>query len=851
MPDLMLCPWFKSFCRSGLTLVLGFFISFAFAGDELNMEPDSRASDVRVVIDISGSMKKSDPKNLRIPASKLLVGLLPEGSKAGIWTFGKYVNMLVPLGLADQQWKSKANEEIKKINSIALRTNIGKAMERATFGWAKPDPSTRRSLILLTDGVVDISRSMADNLQERERIVSELLPRLRRQGVTIHTIALSEAADKKLMQRLALETGGIFQTVISAADLPKAFLQTFDNAVPQDQVPLDDNYFSIDGSVDEFTALVFKTAKSPKTLLQTPSGKKLGSDSKLKTVSWLSAADYDLITVSKPSRGEWRLIADEDISNRVTVVSDLELVVDEIPRNILLGERVGINIKLLEEGKLLTKEVFLNLLDIKVTQQHVGGRRWSATLGGKSNKGMAEPGRFFARFGKTLVAGEHIFTIVADGKTFQRQSVQKIEVYEELVKVDVELDDASPIAVFNVNVHEDGGLLNTEKTSMTLELWDSDDQSQEVELEKNEIDHWLGKAAPFSGAGKYTYIVKVDGEALSGRKVAYQTKLKEILYHPEGYVPEEDASSDKGDGKVLSEVEGDKKPAPPETKGTESKALEAPEEKAPPPEKPPQESSAKKQLDATLEKTPVSPPESEDEAEPSGLFDEMSTGVLVALLIGVNGFLIALGYGGYRFFRRDKPATEQDSKETKKSKKESADDSAEPDAAKPESGGSKRKTKEEVPKKEIDEVDTTILGGGDASATNLDADSFDLDDFDEDDELDDEIEIDSDLESELDGMDDIEASVDETDLESIDLDDSLLDTEMFESAGERAESETAEIEPVIDEDKGADDAVEEDIDVVEDSEEGDHGDDDDEITDLDEDFDLDIDIDELLNDAKD
>ena len=837
MPDLMLCPWFKSFYHFGLTLVLGFFASFAFAGDELNMEPDSRVSDVRVVIDISGSMKKSDPKNLRIPASKLLVGLLPEGSKAGIWTFGKYVNMLVPLGLVDQQWKLKANQEIKKINSIAMRTNIGKAMERATYGWLKPDPGTRRSLILLTDGVVDISRRMADNFQERERIVSELLPRLRKQGVTIHTIALSETADKKLMQRLALETGGVFQTVINAADLPKAFLQTFDNAVPQDQIPLDDNYFSIDGSVDEFTALVFKTAKSPKTLLQTPGGGKVGSDNKLKTVSWLSAADYDLITVSKPSKGEWRLIADEDISNRVTVVSDLQLIVDEIPRNILLGERVGINIRLLEEGKLLSKEVFLKLLDIKVTQQHVGGRRWSATLGGESNKGMAEPGRFFARFGKTLVAGEHIFTIVADGKTFQRQSVQKIEVYEELVKVDVELDDASPIAVFNVNVHEDGGLLNTEKTSMTLELWDSDDQSQEIELEKNEIDHWLGKAAPFSGAGKYTYIVKVDGEALSGRKVTYQTRLKELLYYPEGYVPEEEASSDEGDSKVLSGIEGDKKPAPPENQGAENKAPEAPEEKAPLPEKPPEESSAKKQLDATLEKTLVSPPESEDEAESSGLFDDMSTGVLVGLLVGVNGFLIALGYGAYRFLRKDKSATERDSKETKKSKKESDDGGTESTSSKSESGEAKKQVKEDVPKKEIDEVDTTILGGGDASSADMDADSFDLDDFDEDDDLDDEIAMDSELESELEGMDDMEVSVDETDLESIDLDDSLLDTQMLESV-------TDEVEPDTDESKGAEDEID---DAAEGSDDGD----DDEITDLDEDFDLDIDIDELLNDNKD
>ncbi|HHZ88741.1 MAG TPA: hypothetical protein EYN61_07030, partial [Chromatiaceae bacterium] len=44
--------------------------------------------DVRVVVDISGSMKKNDPQNLRVPAVRLLVSLLPQGTQAGIWTFG-------------------------------------------------------------------------------------------------------------------------------------------------------------------------------------------------------------------------------------------------------------------------------------------------------------------------------------------------------------------------------------------------------------------------------------------------------------------------------------------------------------------------------------------------------------------------------------------------------------------------------------------------------------------------------------------------------------------------------------------------------------------------------------------
>ena len=47
-------------------------------------QEEERLADVRLLIDVSGSMKLNDPANLRQPAIDLLVKLLPEGSKAGV-----------------------------------------------------------------------------------------------------------------------------------------------------------------------------------------------------------------------------------------------------------------------------------------------------------------------------------------------------------------------------------------------------------------------------------------------------------------------------------------------------------------------------------------------------------------------------------------------------------------------------------------------------------------------------------------------------------------------------------------------------------------------------------------------
>ncbi len=62
----------------------------------LSLSVSAATSDVRVVIDVSGSMKQNDPQNLRAPGLRLLSGLLPPESAAGVWTFasGQYAGAL-------------------------------------------------------------------------------------------------------------------------------------------------------------------------------------------------------------------------------------------------------------------------------------------------------------------------------------------------------------------------------------------------------------------------------------------------------------------------------------------------------------------------------------------------------------------------------------------------------------------------------------------------------------------------------------------------------------------------------------------------------------------------------------
>ena len=218
---------------TALLVALGFGqLCAAQNTDKLSITDAELIPDVRVIIDISGSMKKNDPQNLRRPALELLVQLFPEGSKAGVWTFGQWVNNLVPSKNVDSTWRTAAFPQAAKINSVALRTNIPAALEKAMDDIGNLDPRYKVHLILLTDGMVDVSESADENRQARQRLIDVILPGLRDAGVTIHTVALSQNADQQLMERLAVETDGLAAIAETAEDLSKIFVQAFDAAAP-------------------------------------------------------------------------------------------------------------------------------------------------------------------------------------------------------------------------------------------------------------------------------------------------------------------------------------------------------------------------------------------------------------------------------------------------------------------------------------------------------------------------------------------------------------------------------------------------------------------------------------------
>lgn len=475
--------------------------------------------DTRVLIDVSGSMKQNDPLNLRIPAVKLLVNLAPAGSRFGIWSFGQQVNNLVPPATVSADWKKTASRAADGIHSRGLFTHVGGALEAAVQGLTRPDPDWDRTIVLLSDGMVDISKDPAVNEQEKKRILESVIPRLRAAGIRVHTVALSVHADQDFLQTLALQTQGTFSLARNADELMKVFVNTADKVNLPEQVPLEDDQFIIDDSVREFTALVFRRPGASETRLKAPDGQTYSLSRGSRNISWFADQYYDLVTVYNPLPGRWQVQAQLAPDSRVTVVSDLEVSMQGLPDNILEGEKLSMSMSLVERGRAITNPRFLELMDITFRQETGTGERYEGKLSHdrEGNPRVPEEGIYVAHLGRTLVQGEHVFTVEVDGKTFKRRKVQRLAVYKDALDVRTEYRDENGQLIQYLLAQPRPGLADPESLSLLAQIQDASG-GQSVQNASLEADGWRIDVPPVAGLSQYEVLIKVKGKSPQGRE---------------------------------------------------------------------------------------------------------------------------------------------------------------------------------------------------------------------------------------------------------------------------------------------------------------------------------------------
>ena len=477
-------------------------------------------ADVRILIDVSGSMKQNDPRNLRIPAMRLMSELLPGGTQAGVWLFDGAATPLVATATVDETWRALAREALPRIHSRGQFTHIEQALAAAMGGWesSSAEPGERH-VILLTDGVVDVSKDADESAASRARILSTQLDDLIARGVQVHAIALSDAVDKALIEKLTGVTGGWMERASDAARLQRIFLHMLEQTAPPVTVPIEGNRFTVDSTVSEFTLLVFRDSAEPVTLYQ-PDGSAWLTEDHPATVSWRHEAGYDLVTVSAPAAGEWRFTGTEDPDNRAVVVTDLALETDPIPPSMMASARLPLAARLTAAGAPVARVELLQLVGTRAVLSQGSGNAAEVVLDFETES-LDYRGELI---GADIAPGIYELTITADGGSFKRQRKRRLRLAADPVRVDYVVDESKADSVA-IKLMADAELTRPATLDALIEIGLPSGESLEIAA-GHEADQGAGWQFDSRGAGEYRFAPRIYVESTDGHMLRLEPEAQ-------------------------------------------------------------------------------------------------------------------------------------------------------------------------------------------------------------------------------------------------------------------------------------------------------------------------------------
>ncbi|WP_064745712.1 vWA domain-containing protein [Paenibacillus sp. UNC451MF] len=201
-----------------LLFVAGALFQFIYG---FSLEKKDTPKDYVILLDMSESMKETDPDKQSIQAAQSFIQRMDSRERAALFTFNEGTKLNFPLTkVADAGVKAQLSSKLAAVDAPSGQTDIGNALNTVMdYLHKEGDPSRRVAVILISDGYneVNYSKVLAPYIQERVRV---------------HTVGIvaTEVKGNEILTRIANETGGTFQNVQRVDRISLAFEQIYDSA---------------------------------------------------------------------------------------------------------------------------------------------------------------------------------------------------------------------------------------------------------------------------------------------------------------------------------------------------------------------------------------------------------------------------------------------------------------------------------------------------------------------------------------------------------------------------------------------------------------------------------------------
>lgn len=378
---------------------------------------DKNSIDVVLVMDSTGSMKKTDPQSLRIPAAKMFISLLDKNDRAGVISFNDSAESLSPLKLLDgDSSKNNLFQAIDGITSTGLHTNLYAALQKGLeVVSAESKKGGEQVIVLMSDGLMDTGNPEKDRalIEEMKTVLAETIVD---RGVKVYAIAFTGESDKELLEKVSKRTGGFFNLAMTDKDFHVVFASIFESLKKPDMLPISDNGFLTDKSVEEVTIVATKGSPGTTIQLASPAGDKYSFRSKPPDIGWFASDNFDMMTVKRPAAGRWEILFSSGKNNKAYIMTNLNLRTDFNNPYPLFGETLDLNAWLEKEGTPIKAKEILEKIEIYFELTRPDGETMRL-------QPLSKGDGIFAKKVELYTPGNYRLRLVADGKTFQREKV--------------------------------------------------------------------------------------------------------------------------------------------------------------------------------------------------------------------------------------------------------------------------------------------------------------------------------------------------------------------------------------------------------------------------------------------
>lgn len=283
-----------------------------------------------LIIDASGSMKWTDPKEIRKVAAEIYVDLARDGDQIAVTGFDGGVRQSTGafITLGSEADRARVKAAIRAVGNDGAHTDFTAALgeARRLFGAAPKTRDVREFVVLLTDGECDPERvgvfAKGNAELECKRIVTdELVPALA--PARIYAIGFGGAAGQgPFFEEVAAKSGGGALVTTRADELPELFARTYASIFGSRLTAgaaLARTPITVDTGAPSLDVVVVSPAAGRASLID-PTGRAIEHGAGGVTI--VESPAYRFFRVPKPAAGSWILSAG---GGRYVALEELDL----------------------------------------------------------------------------------------------------------------------------------------------------------------------------------------------------------------------------------------------------------------------------------------------------------------------------------------------------------------------------------------------------------------------------------------------------------------------------------------------------------------------------------------------